>query len=153
MVRAIPQLCPGEIGSGKAPIRTIPLGTSHLRSHNMAGLADLFAGSSASENFLRLFAGKPIPVSVVWEPVLMTDWARPPTLTLKGISDSPLRSWERPRSLLGAPVKVGGKRRQRNVQPRDLNWLPRLRRRIPPDPQQFSSDGPLPRDQAYLEEP
>ena len=44
------------------------------------------------------FAGKPVRVFVVWEPVLVTDWGRPSTATLARISD--LRAaqfWDRGR--------------------------------------------------------
>ena len=38
-------------------------------------------------------------------------------------ADSPLRSWKRPRLLLGAPVKRRGRRRQRNVQQHNFDRL------------------------------
>jgi hypothetical protein len=37
---------------------------------------------------LNQFAGKPLRVFVVWEPVLPTDWTSPSTATLKRIADS-----------------------------------------------------------------
>jgi len=37
---------------------------------------------------LNEFAGKPVRVFVVWEPVLPTDWASPSTAALRRISDS-----------------------------------------------------------------
>jgi len=37
---------------------------------------------------LNRFAGKPVRVFVVWEPVLPTDWTSPSTPTLRRIADS-----------------------------------------------------------------
>ena len=37
---------------------------------------------------LQDFAGKPVRVFVVWEPVLLTDWGSPSTATLNRIPDS-----------------------------------------------------------------
>ena len=36
---------------------------------------------------MREFAGKPMRVFVVWEPVLPTDWSSPSTATLRRLSD------------------------------------------------------------------
>jgi len=44
-------------------------------------------GASAIEHILREFAGKPVRIFVVWEPVLPTDWSSPSTSTLGRISD------------------------------------------------------------------
>jgi hypothetical protein len=37
---------------------------------------------------LKQFAGKPVRVFVLWEPVLPTDWTSPSTATLRRIADS-----------------------------------------------------------------
>lgn len=45
-------------------------------------------GASAAERILKQFAGRPLRVFVVWEPVLPTDWAPPSTATMGRITDS-----------------------------------------------------------------
>jgi len=37
---------------------------------------------------MQEFAGKPVRVLVVWEPVLLTDWFSPSTMTLSRMSDT-----------------------------------------------------------------
>lgn len=37
---------------------------------------------------MKEFAGKPVQALVVWEPVLLTDWFSPSTMTLGRISDT-----------------------------------------------------------------
>jgi hypothetical protein len=44
-------------------------------------------GASAAEKILKQFAGRPMHVFVVWEPVLVTDWAPPTTATMARIAD------------------------------------------------------------------
>jgi hypothetical protein len=44
-------------------------------------------GASAAEHMMREFAGKPLRVFVVWEPVLPTDWSSPSSAALNRISD------------------------------------------------------------------
>jgi hypothetical protein len=58
------------------------------------------------------FAGKPVRVFVVWEPVLVTDWTAPSTATLKRIPD--LRAsqfWDKSRLL----SKSMGERDRRSI--------------------------------------
>jgi hypothetical protein len=45
-------------------------------------------GASATDQVLQDFAGKPIRVFIVWEPVLPTDWGAPSTATLKRVADA-----------------------------------------------------------------
>lgn len=44
-------------------------------------------GASATERILQAFPAQPVRVFVVWEPVLLTDFAAPATAALKRISD------------------------------------------------------------------
>lgn len=46
------------------------------------------AGASAAGDILDQFAGKPLRVFVIWEPVLFTDWTMPSTAALRRIADS-----------------------------------------------------------------
>jgi hypothetical protein len=44
------------------------------------------------------FAGKPVRVFVIWEPVLATDWSSPSTATLKRVSDArAVQFWDKGR--------------------------------------------------------
>jgi hypothetical protein len=46
------------------------------------------------------FAGKPVRVFVVWEPVLFSDWSSPSTATLQRISDRrAAQFWDKQRSV------------------------------------------------------
>lgn len=49
---------------------------------------------------MKEFAGKPIRVLVVWEPVLPTDWGAPATTALKRIADRrAIQYWDKGRLL------------------------------------------------------
>ena len=57
-------------------------------------------GASAANRLLKEFAGKPVRVIVVWEPVLATDWLAPSTSTLKRIADPrAVQFWDKGRLL------------------------------------------------------
>ena len=57
-------------------------------------------GASAVERILSDFPGKPIRAIVVWEPVLLTDWAAPSSATLDRVSDKRAEQfWDRKRLL------------------------------------------------------
>jgi hypothetical protein len=59
---------------------------------------------------LQQFAGQPIRVFVVWEPVLVTDWTRPSTATLKRIYDSRASQyWDKDRLISGFLGGKGGR--------------------------------------------
>ena len=89
---------------------------------------------------LQEFAGKPVRVFIVWEPVLPTDWGAPSTATLRRIKDTrSAQYWDKKR-LISQTVGEHGHRSivwdHVSVYPAGTVWNQR-----PPNP--LYEDGPV----------
>lgn len=61
-------------------------------------------GASATEQILGELSDQPVRVFVVWEPVLLTDWAAPSTSTLRRLSDSRVAQYWDKRRLISHSI-------------------------------------------------
>lgn len=91
----------GRVPAGQPPLQDLTPANLSVMRHEFNAAKDetrvllllsptcsvCLRGASAADDVFARFTGKPIRVFVIWEPVLITDWARPSTATLRRVSD------------------------------------------------------------------